>query len=317
MTLAGGFPLLLDVDTGVDDALALAAVVRDPEARLVGVSTVAGNVTVDLATENTRRVLSWCDADDVPVYRGASQPLVASYTSATHVHGENGLGGVELPPARRGVEQLPGPGALIRLAEEYDGELVVVALGPLTNLAIALNVRPELTRLVRRLVVMGGAFSVPGNITPAAEFNIYVDPHAAHQVFAAPWRSIVAVGLDVTHQVALSRAMWAAIPRESTSVDGLVRRILTRTFSEREMTGMYLHDPLAVAVAVAPSFVDVAEAQRVSVETDGEARGRTTNQAGGPVSVARAVHVGDFLTWFGERVGVSAGDLHGALLRAD
>jgi len=308
---------MLDVDTGVDDALALALVTRSPEARLIGVSTLAGNVPVDLATENTLRVLNWCGASEVPVFRGASQPLVASYASATHVHGENGLGGADLPSAARGADQIPGPGALIRLAEEYAGELVVVALGPLTNLAIALNVRPELTRQVRRIVVMGGAFSVPGNITPASEFNIYVDPHAANQVFAAPWRSIVAVGLDVTHQVALSRQMWDAIPDASDDVSGLVRQILARTFHERAMTGMYLHDPLAAAVAIDPSYVAVEEGQRIEVETSGEERGRTTSHPGGSVAIARSVRSADFAWWFGDRLGLPAGDLAGALQRAD
>lgn len=317
MVTTDAFPLMLDVDTGVDDALALALVTRSPEARLIGVSTLAGNVPVDQATENTLRVLDWCGVGDVPVFRGASQPLVASYASATHVHGENGLGGAELPAAARGAEQLPGPGALIRLAEEYAGELVVVALGPLTNLAIALNVRPELTRQVRRLVVMGGAFSVPGNVTPAAEFNIYVDPHAANQVFSAPWRSIVAVGLDVTHQVALSRQMWGAIADDASGVSGLVRKILARTFSARAMTGMYLHDPLAAAVAIDPSFVAADEGQRVVVETQGEERGRTTRHTGGSVAIAQSVRQAEFARWFGDRLGVPAGDLAGALERAD
>jgi inosine-uridine nucleoside N-ribohydrolase len=317
MSLDADFPLLLDVDTGVDDALALALAVCSPEARLVGVSTLAGNVPVDLATENTRRVLSWCGADDVPVFRGASRPLIAGYKSATHVHGGNGLGGAELPAARRKVEQLPGPGALIRLAEEHAGELVVVALGPLTNLAIALNVRPELPHLIRRLVVMGGAYEVAGNVTPAAEFNIFVDPHAANHVFAAAWRSIVAVGLDVTHETALGRQTWAAIPDDATDTAGLVRRILAHTFMKRRMTGMYLHDPLAVAVALDSSFVDISEANRVVVETDGEERGRTRAQPGGCVEVARSVRAGEFTRWFAERLGLPAGDLSGALRRAD
>lgn len=317
MAVDGRFPLLLDVDTGVDDALALALAVRSPEARLVGVSTLAGNVPVDLATENTRRVLSWCGADDIPVFRGASRPLVAEYQSATHVHGDNGLGGAELPPAHRDVEQLPGPGALIRLAEEHAGQLVVVALGPLTNLAIALNVRPELPNLIRRLVVMGGAYDVPGNVTPAAEFNIYVDPHAANQVFAASWRSIVAVGLDVTHQTALGRQTWAAIPHGATDTAGLVRLILARTFMEREMTGMYLHDPLAVAAALDPSFVENSEAQTIVVEVDGENRGRTHVQRHGSVEIARSVRADDFTRWFAVRLGLPEGDMSTALRRAD
>lgn len=310
------FPLLLDVDTGVDDALALALAVGSTEAQLVAVTTLAGNVPVDLATENTLRVLGWCGAHDVPVFRGASRPLVAEYQSATHVHGDNGLGGAELPAARRSAEQQPGPGALIRLAEEHAGELVVVALGPLTNLAIALNVRPELPRLIRRLIVMGGAYEVPGNVTPLAEFNIFVDPHAANLVFDAPWSSLVAVGLDVTHQAALSRRTWEAIPDGATGAPGLVRHILEHTFTGRDRTGMYLHDPLAVAVALDPTFVETV-GMRVVVDTEGEARGRTTAIVDGDVGVAVSVRADDFSRWFGDRLALPAGDPADALRRAD
>ncbi|MDP8909742.1 MAG: nucleoside hydrolase [Chloroflexota bacterium] len=316
MAADGAFPLLLDVDTGVDDALALALAVSSPEAHLVGVTTLAGNVPVEAATENTLRVLGWCGADGVPVFRGASRPLVAEYRSATHVHGDNGLGGAELPAASRDAEQQPGPGALIRLAEEYAGELVVVALGPLTNLAIALNVRPELPRLIRRLIVMGGAYEVPGNVTPVAEFNIFVDPHAANFVFEAPWPSLVAVGLDVTHQAALSRRTWEAIPDGATGAPGLVRHTLQHTFTGRDKTGMYLHDPLAVAVALNPTFVETV-GKRVIVETEGEFRGRTTAIGDGDIGVAISVRADDFSRWFGERLALPPGDPKEALRRAD
>ena len=201
-------PVFVDVDTGLDDALALALLSRTPDVSIVGVGTVAGNVPVGFSTENTLRVLSWCGAEQVPVYRGASRPLVAPYQDAAHVHGGDGLGGAMLPPSSRNIADLSAPEALFRAAREFTGQLVLVTLGPLTNIAMALDLFPELTDHVRRVAVMGGAYDVPGNITATAEFNISVDPDAANQVFAAPWREIIAVGLDVTHQTILPREDW-------------------------------------------------------------------------------------------------------------
>ncbi|MBA2276194.1 MAG: nucleoside hydrolase [Chloroflexia bacterium] len=309
-------PLLVDVDTGIDDALALALATRSPETRILGVTTVAGNVPVELATDNTLRVLSWCGAADIPVFRGASRPLAAGFQDAAHVHGANGLGGAELPGPTRNVEELSAPQAIIQLAEAYAGELVVVALGPLTNIAIALNLQPELTTKVSSLVVMGGAFDVPGNVTSAAEFNIYADPHAAAHVLAAPWSSIVAVGLDVTHQTALSRASWARIAEDAQGTEGLTRRILARTFTERGMSGLYLHDPLALAVALDPSLIST-EPCHVRVTFDGAERGQTRAENGGAVDVARRVRAAEFVQRVAQRLGLPPVELSGALRSAE
>src|SRR5688500_8099753 len=205
-------PVILDVDTGVDDALALALAVRWSRVELIAVATVAGNVDVEQATRNTLTVLDWFGATDVPVHRGASRPLARPLITATHFHGEDGLGDANLPPSQRAIGTDRGPAAMIRLARARPGELTLVCVGPLTNLAIALNVEPSLPDLVAGVVIMGGAFWVPGNITPAAEFNICVDPDAAAQVFdAAPrFKHLTAIGLDVSHQTALTRADWRA-----------------------------------------------------------------------------------------------------------
>src|SRR3954451_25494874 len=177
-------PIILDVDTGTDDALALAFAVASPDVDLVAVTTVAGNVDVERATANSLAVLEWLGAGDVPVHRGASRPLVRPHRDASYFHDEGGLGGARLPTSMRSVGVDRGPAALIRLARQRPGELTLVALGPLTNLAIALNVEPSLPKLLKSVVIMGGAYTVPGNTTPAAEFNILVDPEAADQVFA-------------------------------------------------------------------------------------------------------------------------------------
>lgn len=296
-------PVFVDVDTGLDDALALALLSRMQDVEIVGVGTVAGNVPVGFSTENTLRVLSWCGAEDVPVYRGASRPLVTTYQHAKNVHGEDGLGGAMLPPSSRNIADLSAPEALFRAAREHTGQLVLVTLGPLTNIAMALDLFPELTDHIRRVSVMGGAYDVPGNITPAAEFNIYVDPDAANQIFAAPWREIVAVGLDVTHRTILPREDWELSERAGEPTAQLEHRLLARTFHERDKTGFYLHDPLAAAVALDDSLVTTEE-RSVTVTPAGEERGRTVSTSGGKVAVATAVDAARFVPAFEERLGV-------------
>jgi purine nucleosidase len=289
-------PLMLDVDTGVDDAAAIALAIG-LKANLVAISTVAGNVPIDASTENTRRVLSLLGREDVPVYRGASRPLTATYQDASHVHGSNGLGGVELPPATAPEGDCTGTEAIIRLAERYAGELTLVMVGPLTNLAIALSLRPGITRQIARLVIMGGAYFYPGNITTFSEFNLYVDPDAAQQVFNAKWEDITAIGLDVTHQTALTRDMWKAIPKDATGAAGLVRAISQRTFGERARSGFLLHDPLAVAVALDSSLI-TGRCQAVTMELQGNTRGRSSVTGEGNVLVATEVRADVFVRRF-------------------
>jgi inosine-uridine nucleoside N-ribohydrolase len=292
-------PLILDVDTGIDDALALALAVRSAAAELVAVTTLAGNVGVERTTANTLAVLDWLDASDIPVHRGASRPLVRSHRNAAYFHDADGLGGATLPPSRRTVGTDRGPAAIIRLARSRPAELTLVCVGPLTNLAIALNVEPELPALLRRVIVMGGAFAVPGNVTPAAEFNVFADPEAAAQVFAASLPGLIAIGLDVTQRTALPRSIWeaAARTRSGDAASGLVARVCRRAFVERGLDSIYLHDPLAVAVALDPSLVTAA-AVEVQVGFDGEQAGATRPGGPGPVRVATGVDAERFLDGF-------------------
>ena len=309
-------PLILDVDTGVDDALAIALALAK-NANLIGVTTVAGNVPVDAATRNSLDVLAWLGRDDIPVHRGASRPLVATYHDATHVHGGNGLGGWMPPISNSPEADLPGPAFILQSAERYPGDLVLVTLGPLTNLAIALNVRPQIADQIAHLVVMGGAYFTGGNITPRAEFNVYVDPDAAAQVIAAAWNDITLIGLDVTHQTAFPRAAWESVSAEASGATGLVQRVMARTFTERDMPGFYLHDPLAVAVAIDGSLV-AGELAEVTVTTLGDERGKTSASLASPgPMVATQVDAGRFLTEFGDLFGVSGAESGLGLERAE
>jgi inosine-uridine nucleoside N-ribohydrolase len=299
-------PIVLDVDTGIDDALAIALAVESPEVDLLAVTTVAGNVDIVRTTDNTLRVLHWLGATDVPVHRGASRPLIKPHQDAAHVHGTNGLGNAQLPESPAGVAQLKGPAAIVRSATDRPGETTLVCVGPLTNLAIALNVEPELPRLLRRLVIMGGAYFNPGNITPHAEFNIFVDPEAAEQVFAAPFPAMTAVGLDASHQAALSRALWERAGASSTKAAGLLSQTYRATYLDRGLDAAYLHDPLALALAFDPSLA-AYQTGRVTVTLDGDERGRTVfHPAPSGAEIASTVDVERFRALFAERFGIGS-----------
>lgn len=298
-------PVILDVDTGTDDALALGYAVASPRIELIAVTTVAGNVGVEKTTANTLAVLDWLGAGDVPVHRGASRPLVRPHRDAVYFHDEGGLGGAQLPPSTRSVGADRGPAALIRLARLRPRELTLVTLGPLTNLAIALNVEPNLPELLKSVVVMGGAYSVPGNTTPAAEFNILVDPEAAEQVFTARFPTLTTVGLDVTERVALTRDDWDAVNAASTIPPPatLLREVGKFAFSRLGREQFSLHDPLSVAVAIDPTLIDVRELA-VAIDFVEPERGRTRIVGPGSVRVATSVDAQRALEEFRRTVGL-------------
>ena len=264
--------ILMDVDTGVDDALALLLALQSPEVDLVGCTTVAGNVTVDQTTRNTLAVLELAGRDDIPVAKGAARPLVRRLTTATYFHGPLGMGRVELPEPNARPPELAAPKFLIHMAERYNGELTVVATGPLTNLAIALLLDPGFGRKIKKLIIMGGAVRTPGNITPVAEANFYNDPEAAAAVMHCG-ADITLVGLDVTHQTVVR---WREIEHLNEQRDSLtpVTRLSLDLLSYYSLVygpevGAHLHDPLAVGVAIRPEVVHT-ERMQVEIETEGQ-----------------------------------------------
>jgi purine nucleosidase len=259
--------MILDVDTGVDDALALAVAARHADIRLEAVVTVAGNVGLELTTRNTLRVLEWLGVSDVPVAAGANAPLAPVVRKADHWHGKDGLGGAQLPAAKgRALDD--GVGFLIERLLAAPGELTLVCTGPLTNLALAVQRQPDVVGAAREVVLMGGAARPPGNVTPVAEFNIYADPQAAAIVFRQSW-PLTMVGLDVTNRVQLTRADRDALSGQSSAEAVLVREVTGHHFDGMRIDAIALHDPLAVLVALAPGLVSMVETE-VVVETEGE-----------------------------------------------
>jgi inosine-uridine nucleoside N-ribohydrolase len=261
--------LILDCDPGHDDAIALLLALASPELELVGVTTTHGNQTLEKTTDNALRVLALVDRIDVPVAMGADRPLQRELHVAAHVHGESGLDGPELP-ARRSepVEQH----AVDFLVEQMTPETVLVAVGPLTNVALALErgIEPA------RIVLMGGAIA-EGNITPAAEFNIWADPEAAQRVFHSGL-DVTMIGLDVTHAALLTPA-WADRFRDTGRVGTFVADLVEffKRYHERTYgwDGAPIHDAVALAHAFRPGIV-TTERMNVEVELESQlTRGRT------------------------------------------
>ncbi len=300
---------ILDVDTGLDDAMAIALAVSAPTVELLGISTVAGNVGVRYTTRNTLRVLHHLGATDIPVYKGMSRPLDRPAMDAAWVHGKDGLGGAPLPEPTTQPHATSAPQFLADAARRYPGELTYIFVGPLTNLAVAVALEPELPRLVKRLVIMGGAFRVHGNDTPVAEYNIAADPQAAAQVLAAGFDAIW-VGLDVTTQTVLSRAAWDALADATDPRAQLVRMAARYNFVERGRDEFQLHDPLAVGVAMDPTLVDAPEEAMAIEAAHSMSAGLTViEQRPRPSSwqrtrVARTVDAARFGTLFADTLGL-------------
>jgi inosine-uridine nucleoside N-ribohydrolase len=267
-------PVIIDCDPGHDDAMALLLAVASPELELSAVTTVAGNQTLEKVTANAIRVLDVAGAHAVPVAAGADRALIHPARAAGEVHGETGLDGPDLPGPSREPERRHAIDLIAEKLRQRPHTLIPV--GPLTNLALLLAVHPELKARIERIVVMGGAYGL-GNVSAAAEFNIWADPEAAHRVFTSGL-DITMVGLDVTHRAMLSAARAEAL-RATGRAGGVVADL--HAFYRRFHLDVYGHDdtPVHDALAVA-SVIDsdllITEALPVEIDiTQGPCRGRT------------------------------------------
>jgi inosine-uridine nucleoside N-ribohydrolase len=274
--------LLIDTDPGIDDALALLLVLSSPGASVEAITAAAGNVPVDQAVRNIFRILDVVRPAPMPkTARGASAPLKRPLVTAGHVHGDDGLGnldrfvdadgGPRYPALSHTLETRDGADLILEMADRFGKELVVVALAPLTNLAVAVERDLARLRRVGRIVIMGGAVAAPGNVTPVAEYNFYVDPEAAAAVFEAGL-PLELVPLDATRQVVLRQSdLGARLHRCPSRIAQFVADFTLHGFAfgdERGDGGIALHDPLAVGAALDPSLVGY-EALHVEVECDG------------------------------------------------
>jgi purine nucleosidase len=272
--------IYLDCDTGIDDSLALAYLLADPETRLVGVGTVSGNVSAERGARNTLDLLELAGRPDVPVAVGAHDPLGRPFDGGVpHIHGANGVGNIELPTASTDPFEGSAANLLVALSHEYPGELSVVTIGPMTNIALALRLDPSLPSRIKDITIMGGAALVAGNVSAVAEANIWNDPEAAAEALGQDW-DITLVPLDVTLENILEESHRKGLEEAPHPLVRSLGRILDFYFDfyvdfyGRRSSA--LHDPLAAAIAAGGITPTIAPRVHVTVDTtDGPGRGQT------------------------------------------
>lgn len=274
--------MILDLDTGIDDAMAIAYAVAAPDVDLIGIVSSYGNVLTPLSAQNSLKILELLGQQDVPVFLGESHSSTTTQFEvmpiSVQIHGKNGIGEVSLPTAKRQPETKSGVDFLIESAHTYGKDLIVVSTGPLTNLAKALKQAPEIQNEIGNVTLMGGALTVPGNVSPVAEANINQDPTAADQVFESNL-NITMVGLDVTLRTLLTKnetAQWRKLNTVAGEkfADIVDYYIDVYKITSPHLHGCALHDPLAVGVALDPSLVSTLDIN-MFVDTTKEMWGRT------------------------------------------
>lgn len=275
--------MILDLDTGVDDALAIAYALADPEVDLIGIVSSYGNNLLDVCAENSLKLLELLGHTDIPVFKGLPHSCTTDHFDVMQVskdiHGDNGIGDVELPAPSRALEEQSGVDFYIEAAHKYGKDLIIIPTGPMTNLAAALKKDPDIANLIGNVTFMGGALTVEGNVTPVAEANINQDPKAADEVMKSNL-PLTMVGLDVTLRTLLTKnetKQW----RELGTASGKAFADITDFYIDAyynldiDKRGCALHDPLAVGVGINPSFVSTISLFMKVVYQEGPYYGRT------------------------------------------
>ncbi|ARK32235.1 nucleoside hydrolase [Halalkalibacter krulwichiae] len=265
--------LILDVDTGVDDALGIILAVKSRQFDILGITTTNGNVSLETATTNTCKILELLQVDrEIPVIKGADQPLKREAFFEHRIHGNDGLGGALLNmKVTKEVTEGFAPDFIIEQVQAYPNEVTLVMTGPLTNLALAIERYPKLVNEVKEVIFMGGVVKGVGNVTPTAEYNMYVDPEAAKAVMKAGIPRLTLVGLDVTRKALLNAAHVDRIldPKLREYVQASTADYTKRYFERNGVMACALHDPLAVGVALNKQIVET-NAYYVDVEANSE-----------------------------------------------
>ena len=273
---AEGKKIILDTDPGTDDAMALMLALNSPELDVKAITVVPGNVTAQQGLENALRMVSLAHRCDIPVAGGAQHPLFQKLITAEFWHGKNGLANIELPASKCQADGRFGPDLIIQLVHASPHEITLVPVGPLTNIALAIQKDPSIVPLVKEVILMGGSIK-GGNVNAAAEANIYNDPEAAQIVFQAGW-PLTMVGLDVGDKTLFSRKQLDQLGQTHGPVNDFVygvTKFLVELSEKFGDSGTPMYDPLAVGVAIDAALV-TAPAMHVDVETRGEfTRGET------------------------------------------
>ncbi len=266
-------PFFVDTDTASDDAVALVMALRHPDIDVVGIGVVAGNVPVEYGVQNALYTRELCGRDDVPVYEGEHRPLVLPLGTAQHVHGQDGMGDIGLHLRDREPHPMHAVDALIAESHRHAGDLTVVTLGPLTNLALAVHDDPSLVNRLRRVVVMGAVADHVGNTNPVAEYNMWADPHAVEVVLRAGL-PIEFVGWDISRRYAVVEPLLADELRALSplgefcvSINGVVAQFCA---TDTKLAGFDLPDPIAMAYAIDPAIATETRRLHLAVETESE-----------------------------------------------
>ena len=271
--------IIIDTDPGIDDAMAIFYALQSPELDVVGLTTIFGNGHVEVTTANALRLLEIAGRTDIPVAAGAANPIATVYPGpAPEVHGEDAQGNIYLPlPMSKPVKETAAQ-FIIDQVMGHPGEITLVPVGPLTNLALALRLEPRITQKVKEVVLMGGAAFVPGNITPAAEANIWNDADAADLVFSADW-PVTMVGLDVTHRVLMPRKHVESYGAINTPMAQHLTRIMPVYLDfycqDRDLDGMFVHDSTAISYVLTPELFTVRRYPIMVDTTRGISHGKT------------------------------------------
>ena len=269
--------IIIDTDPGIDDAMAIFFAFQAQELEVLGLTTTFGNVSVDLATQNAITLTEIAKVT-VPVAKGVAVPTkIAPRPHPDFVHGADGFGNIDWPAPKGKAVDKSAAQFIIDTVREFPGEVTIIALGPLGNLAKALELDPEIANLVDEVVLMGGTAIEYGNVSPVAEANIMNDPHAADMVFTAPWQ-VTMIGLDVTHQVLLDNSILERIkvanPVEGNFLYDCAQYYINFYSSRFDMNGCYFHDASTIAYVMDPSIFGV-ELGAVRVACDGIGIGQT------------------------------------------
>ncbi len=302
--------IIIDTDPGVDDAFTFLLVLASPEIKLEALTTTQGNVTVDKATRNALSVLELGGAGHIPVTQGSVLPLIQPLRASAHVHGESGIGNAKLPEPQ--AKPVPGHAVdyLIERVLAEPNKISIFAIGPLTNIAMAIRKEPAFAKAVKELVIMGGAIQEGGNMTPLAEFNIYVDPHAAHIVFHSGI-PITLIPLDVTHKCLLKQEHVDRLIKIDSPVTRFLKDaidVYLKASIELGYEGCALHDPLTLATIIAPKLLTLKD-YYVDVDiSGGVSMGKTladifnVTKKAANMKVAMDVRGEDFIELFLQRI---------------
>ena len=269
--------IIIDTDPGIDDAIAILLAIHSKKFELKALTTVCGNCSLEKATKNALKILNIAGENNIPIYEGAKEPLEKKFIDAAETHGDDGMGSAGYPEVDRSIEKEYAPDYLVKVAKENKGDITLLPIGPLTNIALAVKKDANFAKNIKRLVIMGGAEG-DGNCSPVAEFNFWEDPHAAKIVFEAGFNEIIMVGLNATRKIVFTPNLREVVKQFNTPLGNFIYDITKFYIDfhwEQERTlGCVINDPLVVAYLLDENVISLKDAY-VDIAVDGICEGQS------------------------------------------